>query len=493
MPQMSLLSLALMTLVTGVAQANNCGRSAHLLTTEAAKASISSQSCEPQQQTYMNAASYDVVCDGVVDDSLNAQKAVNAASARGGAIVIFPAAGAACRLSTGLTVPSGVSIEGTAGLNWPGPFSNVESQWPNKGTWFRCEDKQNPCITIDGVGSHLSGVNFWHTQPTPQAGSSCGAPCSYTHNWKPTIYPYTIMVGGHANFDYLSDIAIVNATHCIDWEGPSSGVAGIYSSMRNLSLGCFNRGVKFSKIDTTMYVSNIRHDIWWYRGSSDVLGYTQGEGERIDWDVEYLANLQADGVEFVNSAVAIKFTDATVTSGFGTMTFAANELQLGNVSFNEVCQAMSVSSPTTHVSGHLTNVIAYADTITSNVKQCAGVRTKLFDLSSDNVYVRMHNLSVGFAQNVATVGGGTRGYLGLSGTRVQRYSAFATGSIALVAAPGAQIAIEDNDFGNIVGAPGSGAVISGMRQPSIITLPTSCARLPSGTLYNKAGSPAICP
>jgi hypothetical protein len=263
--------------------------------------------------------------------------------------------------------------------------------------------------------------------------------------------------------------------------------------MRNLSLGCFDRGIRFSKIDTTIYASNIRHDIWWYRGNSDVLGYTEGEGKRIDWEVEYLANLQASGVEFVNSAVAIKFADGTVKSGFGTITFAANELQLDNVSFNEVCQAMTVATPTTHVRGHLTNVIAYADTVTSDAKQCAGMKTKLFDLASDNVYLRMQNLSVGFAQNVATVGGGTGGYLGLSGTHVQRYSAFGAGSIALVAAPGAQIAIDDNDFSNILGAQGAGPVISGRRQPSIITLPANCTGLPSGTLYNKAGSPAICP
>jgi hypothetical protein len=263
--------------------------------------------------------------------------------------------------------------------------------------------------------------------------------------------------------------------------------------MRNLSLGCFNRGIKFSKIDTTMYASNIRHDIWWYRGNSDVLGYTQGDGERIDWDIQYLANLQSDGIEFVNSALAMKFTDATVNSGFGTMTFAASELQLSNTSFNEVCQAMAVASPTTHVSGRLSNVIAYADTVTSDQKQCAGARPALFDLASDNVYLRMHNVSVGFAQNVATVGGGTGGYLGLSGTRVQRYSAFAPGAIALIAHPGAQISIDGNDFGNIVGARGSGSVISGTRQPSIITLPTVCTGLPNGTLYNKAGSPAICP
>jgi hypothetical protein len=458
--------------------------------------SVGADNCQVSQQasqTYISAAAFNVICDGVTDDSRNAQIALNAASARGGTVVVFAATGAACRLSAGLTIPSGVSIEGTAGLNWPGPFDNVESKWTNKGTWFRCEDKEKPCITIDGVGSHVSGLNFWYTQPTPRNDRFCGVPCAYTHNWKPAVYPYTIRVGGRANFDYLSDIAIVNATHCIDWEGPPSGVGGIYSSMRNLSLGCFNRGIKFAKIDTTMYASNIRHDIWWYRGSSDVLGYTEGEGERVDWDIEYLANLQADGIEFVNSAIGIEFTDSTVNSGFGTMTFAASELQLSNVSFNQVCQAMTVASPTTHVSGRLSNVIAYADTITSDARQCAGMRPALFDLSSDNVYLRMHNLSVGFAQNVATVGGGVSGYLGLSGTRVQRYSAFSPGAIALVAVQGARIAIDGNDFGNIVGARGAGPVISGTRQPSIITLPTSCTGLPDGTLYNKAGSPAICP
>ena len=448
----------------------------------------------PEKQTYLSAASYNVVCDGVTNDSASAQNALNDASIRGGTVVVFSATGAACRLRNGLRIPSGVSIEGTAGLNWPGPYSNVETDWTKKGTWFKCEDKTHPCIAIEGVGSHVSGINFWHTQPTPHGGTFCGNPCSYTDNWTPVTYPYTILIEDHANFSYLSDITIVNATHCIDWEGPSSGVAGIYSWMRNLSLGCFDRGIKFSKkIDTTMYAANVRHDIWWYRGNSDVLGYTEGRGNRVDWDVQYLANLQADGIEFVNSATAIKFTDATVSSGFGKVTFAANELQLSNISFNEVCQAIAVANRTTHVSARLTDVIAYADTMTSSSTQCAGVRRSLFDLSSDNVDVRMQNLSVGFAQNVAAVGGGASGYLGLSGIRVQRYSAFAAGAVALVAAAGAQIAIADTDFGNIVGAHGAGEVISGSRQPSTIILPTSCAGLPSGTLYNKAGSPAICP
>lgn len=447
----------------------------------------------PEAKTYLSAASYGVACDGVTNDSMSAQNALNAASVRGGTVVVFSATGAACRLQNGLRIPSGASIQGTAGLNWPGPFSNAEPEWTSKGTWFRCEDKTNPCITIEGVGSHVSGVNFWYTQPTPPAGAFCGNPCRYTDDWAPVKYPYTILIGDHANFNHLSEITIVNASQCIDWEGPSSGVAGIYSWMRNLNLGCFDRGIKFSKIDTTIYAANIRHDIWWYRGNSGVLGYTEGRGNRVDWDVEYLANLQADGIEFVNSATAIKFTDATVTSGFGKMTFAANELQLTNVSFNEVCQAMAVANRVTHVSARLTNVIAYADTITSSPRQCAGVTHGLFDLSSDNIYVRMQNLSVGFAQNVATVGGGTSGYLGLSGIRVQRYSAFGSGAAALIAAAGAQIAIADTDFANIVGAHGAGEVISGSRQPSTIILPTSCAGMPSGTLYNKAGSPGICP
>jgi hypothetical protein len=458
-----------------------------------AATAVAGSQTNPEATTYLSAVSFGVVCDGVTNDSATAQNALNAAAQRGGTVVVFAATGAACRFADGLRIPSGVSIEGTAGLNWPGPFSNVEADWTKKGTWFRCEDRSNPCITIEGVGSHVSGINFWYTQPTPHEGKFCGNPCNYTHNWAPLIYPYTILVGDHANFDYLSRITIVNASHCIDWEGPSSGVAGIYSWMRDLSLGCFDRGIRFSKIDTTMYAANIRHDIWWYRGNSDVLGYTEGRENRVDWDIQYLANLQADGIEFVNSATAIKFTDVAVTSGFGKMTLAASELQLTNISFNEVCQAIGIANGTTHVSGRLTNVIAYTDTTTSNARQCAGVKTKLFDLSSDNVYFTMHNVSVGFAQNVATVGAGRAGYLGLSGIRVQRYSAFAPGAVALVAASGAHISIDDADYANILGASRAGAVIFGARQPSIIILPKSCTGLPAGTLYDKAGTPAICP
>jgi hypothetical protein len=488
----SLIALGSISLVAGAARADNCEPPSAAAITGTTGFS-GSQNCQTGPQIYISAPSYGVACDGITNDSNNAQNALNAASARGGAVVVFPATGAACRLPRGIRVPTGVSIEGTAELNWPGPFSNVESEWTNKGTWLKCEDKINPCITIDGAGSHITAINFWYDQPTPNANKFCGIPCKYTYSWTPVTYPYTIEVGEHANFNHLSDIAIINASHCIDWEGPNSGVAGIYSSMQNLKLGCFDRGIRFSKIDATMYASNIRHDIWWYRGSSDVLGYTEGQRNRIDWDVQYLANLQADGLEFVNSAIAIKFTDATVNSGFGKMTFAASELQLSNISFNEVCQAIAVADTMTRVSARLANVIAYTDTITSSAEQCAGVTHSLFDLSSNNVYVRMHNLSVGFAQTVATVGGGASGYLGFSGIRVQRYSAFAAGAPALAAAPGAQIAIADTDFGNIVGARGAGEVISGSRQPSTIILPTSCAGLPTGTLYNKAGSPAICP
>jgi hypothetical protein len=60
---------------------------------------------EPLQQSYISAASYNVVCDGVGIDSATAQNALNAASSHGGAVVVFVPTGAACKLLTGLTVP----------------------------------------------------------------------------------------------------------------------------------------------------------------------------------------------------------------------------------------------------------------------------------------------------------------------------------------------------------------------------------------------------
>lgn len=374
--------------------------------------------------------------NGTAFDSTAIQNALNTAKLRGGEIVWAPPTGAAYVINAGLVVASGVHLRGAGNLNWAGPIDNNESHWTNKNTWFHCKDTAAPCISIDGDGVSLDGINYWYTQPTP-VNRSCGLPCIFTHAWTPTIYPYTILVNGAAgaNFVHLSEINIVNASNCVDWEGPMSGVAGIYSSMEHMSLGCFNVGTRFHMIDNTLHISDIRYESWWYQGSSDLLGYIEGTGNTVGWDVEYLANPQVEGVEFTFMGTAMKFADASVTSGFGHLAFATANMQMSNISFNEVCQAMTVANKSTHVSGMLSNVILYDDTNTSSVSgQCANQpgatdrKNFALDLASDNVNLSISGVNGGYVQGLAYIGGGGSGpahaRLRIAQPTVQAYSAF---------------------------------------------------------------------
>jgi hypothetical protein len=395
----------------------------------------------------IDARAFGAVGNGRTDDSAKITEALNACRERHGGVVRLPATGSAYVIEAGLILPSGCSLEGSSGLAWPGPYNNTMSAWTNVGTWLYCKDRNNPCISITGVGSFIRQLNVWYDQPTPKNGSACPGPCTYTHDWTPTAYPYTILVGGSANFTTIEKITIVNATHCIDFEGPETGVAGIYTRMSDMFLGCFIRGTKFHRIDNTVYVSDLRYILWWYPASSDVLGFTEGDGNKIDWDLQYVANIQGDGIEFSQSATAMLFTDDTVSSGFGRLLFAVNEMQLANVSFNEVCQATALATGTTHVTGVLTNVIAYADTLTSTTNQCAGKNKNFFSLQSDNVDLTIDNLRGGHLETVGIIGNGNfTAKLRLKGSvTVQKYSAFNFRDPAFVA-NGGTISVDDKLF-----------------------------------------------
>ncbi len=384
----------------------------------------------------IQAADFGVRCDGITNDSPALQAALNYAATLGGRTVMLPANKAACRLQQGVKVSdaahSGVKLQGTGGMYWPGPYNNVEASWTAFGTWIHCEDTVNACVTVAGNGSAVDGISFWYTQPTPPAGADCGTPCTMTHNWTPTQYPYTISVDGAQNFYSLSNINIINASHCLNLEGTQTGVSNLYSHVNHMYLGCFNVGTKFSRVDNALDFTDVNYTIWWYQFSSDLVGYTEGDvanpGHKVDWDMYYLANIKAVNIEFVQSYIAIRANDLTVNSGLGAVNFGAQALQMANVSFNGVCRAVAMGSNTTHFSARMVNVIANADTQTSSPTQCAGANPYFFDLRSDNVDVAISNLDGYLVQSLAGVGGGISGTLHINGARLQNYSAYAPGA-----------------------------------------------------------------
>jgi hypothetical protein len=364
-------------------------------------------------------------CDGTTDNSPTLS-AFLTAHPHGVRVRVPGGPGHACVLKTGVTFPSGTAFEGVAFHNWPGLSGSAE-QWAANGSWIKCADTTNPCITINGVGTIVRNINFIYDQnAVPDLTANPSA------TWNPIIYPYTIAINGSADFTALENISITAATHCIDFEGPTSGVSGIATWMHNIYFnGCFNVGTRFHRIDNTIHASNLRYDNWWNANNAAVVKYI--EANKVDWDIAYLANMQADGIEFFQSYRAMQFTNDSVTSGFGTVTFAANDLQLTNISFNEVCGAMVHATANDRSAGTLSNVILYQDTSTD----CVTSTPNAINLNGAYGNWMISNLMGGYVQTLAAID--STSSLVFNGVDVQKYSAFGTGAPAFALSNGGSL------------------------------------------------------
>lgn len=387
---------------------------------------------------------YGGVCDGTTDNHAAFASALSALVTAGGGVLRIPSAGHSCYLATGVTIAgSGIKILGDAAVNFPGLSTSDAETWAQSGSWLKCGDTGNPCITITGTGDAIDGVNFIYTQPTPSG--------SFT----PTTYPYAVEIASTGNGTALRNFSIIAGTHCVDWEGPSSGTGlGIYSYMDNLNLDCFNVGTTFHNVDNTLSLHNIKYDNYWMQTNAAVTTYI--ESNKVDWDVRYLANVQADGIEFFQSYRSMQFVNSTITNGFGSITFAANEMQLSNISFNEVCQAISIPSGNgTVVTGTMSNVILYGDTGTG----CYATAPIMMDLSSDSASLAITNMDVGFVQTLAAIGHGAGGNLHIAGLDVQKYSAASGGANAFEVSANASFTVTPYTNANIRPGSGAGAII----------------------------------
>lgn len=390
----------------------------------------------------VSAAKYGIKCDKVTDDTAALNAAFTALGGKGG-VVLIPASALPCKISTGITLPSNVTLQGVGFHYWSGLDFTDPADWARNGSSIYCADTVNPCVTMNGVGSRVKGIHFVYNQPAP--------PNSGT--WTPTTFPYTIAVNGSANYTAIEDVSITGATHCIRWDGPSTGVSGIASYMRNIYFnGCFNIGTRMANIDNTMTFDNLRYVNWWYADKAPVVAYM--ETNKVDWDFYYVANLQATNIEFYQSRLGMRYTNATVNSGFGAVTFGAANLQLTNISFNEVCQGIAAPTSGDLGSGTMTNVLAYKDTA---VGACPVGPNVFFDFSSANSDWSITNLSVGYVQTLMDVGATSR--VRVSGVDVQRYSAFSTGAVAFGVATGGVLTLLNTPVASIRPGTSAGAAI----------------------------------
>ena len=437
---------------------------------------------------------FGAVCNGSTNDSTAFQNALNAASALGGRVVRVPATKHSCILGSGISIStagySGTTLKGTAGLYMPGFYDNTESDWTQFGSWLHCEDTVNACVTLSGNGSAIEDLNFWWTQPTPPSGTSCATPCTMTHNWTPTAWPYGILISNPQNFNHVSGVNMVNGTNCIDIEGPTTGVGTIATYIEHSLLGCFTRGTKFHYVDNAIDIHDVNYQIFWYQFSSDLVGWTEGDanhiGNKIDWDIQYLADLHAEGVQFYQSYAAMMGTDATVSSGLGNVTFAMQAGQMANMNFNQVCQALILAANTTHFSARMANIALNVDPQTSypqnSVNQCGSAFPYAFNVNSNNAHVAINNLDGYYVQSVANIGGGTAGEFSVFGMRTKNYSAFANGANAFNVNTGAVLDIPADMNALVSTATSPGYTFVGT--PNWPTLSAGGIQLPQVTVAN---------
>lgn len=366
----------------------------------------------PPPQIAVDIRQFGARCDGTTDDSGAFVKGIAALSAGGGGVLQVPPAGHSCVVANGITTSAnGITLEGAGLMHWPGFNVTDPEQYAASGAAIKCTDTVNKCFSWLGVGNVVRNIQFVYNQPTPGGGS-----------WTPTVYPYTLMFAP-GNFSGIDQVSFNGATHCVDWEGGATGVGGIGAFMNNTFFnGCFIRGTLFHQIDNTISCHNLRYDNYWGQAFASVIAYI--EAHRVDWDMEYLANMQCDHVEFFESWRAIQLTNASVTSGFGTLTFAAGGLQLDTISFNEVCQAIAPTDVTVRGSGRLTNVLAYGDTTTG----CPLGTSAMFDFTSNFANWGLAHNQIGFVQTLAAIGPTSN--LVVVDADVQKYSAFAGGANA---------------------------------------------------------------
>lgn len=398
---------------------------------------------------------FGAVCDGVTSDSTQFQNAINNLGGSGGRIAV-PATGLGCYLGTGISISSpslsATVLEGVAGTYFPGFTDNVAGDWTQRGSWIICGDLVNACITQSGNGSVIRNLNFWYNQPTPPSAATCSSPCTMTHNWAPTTYPYTILITSPQNFNAVENVTIVNATHCIDVEGPTNGVGSFFTYFEHLNLSCFNQGMMLHRVDNPVELHDVNFNIVWYQASSDMLGYTEGDsthtGHKVDLTLAYAADVHLSDVKFVQSMTGIFTKNDTVTNGIGALTFGAQALAGEGIYFIQDCQAMAVENNTTILQGRLTDVSINTDPQTSNATQCGGYLPNAFNLPSDGVEFGITNLDGLFANTVARIGGGTGGILHINGaSHATDYSAFTNGLPAFSVAAGASLDIDNiNEF-----------------------------------------------
>ena len=175
--------------------------------------------------------------DGVTDDTVAIQNAINAASAAGGGSVVFKVAR---YFTTGtFLVPDGVVLCGT--IEGPFDVKGVDPAVTPVAPTLLVTNTSAPFLTLSGNGS--SGVTDLLFHYPNQVKTSASAP---------TVYPYTILLQS----GNVARSTVTNAYNFLDVENGRDMAQDLY-------IGAFNVGVNIDHTRDFLTLHNLHNGVFW--------------------------------------------------------------------------------------------------------------------------------------------------------------------------------------------------------------------------------------
>jgi hypothetical protein len=376
----------------------------------------------------VNVKDFGAVGDGVADDTIAIQSALNYCYSTGGGIVHLPPTGNAYRITDSLTIDFGVVLQGES-TNWNGATvaNNIHTR---VGSWIKPEHPTNSAIKIIGQGCGVSQISFIYDQPIPSSG------------WIPNQYGWAIeLERGISTF--IEKVTILNAWNGIAFNFLPANGGGTNVWMRDVIISAFNERIKTSQVNDTMYWSNIHCRNLWYSSNADVVSYIRAN--TIGWRCGYTDNIMVDGLElFEDNGILLE--DETC---FG-ITHSLYNAQINNIQFNLTQKGIRLAT------NSVTSIIWFSNVLAQQGNAFGYTWTdEIFNFESNNVLITFNGLNIQDAgSKIATIGNGAGGRLNINGLYVRNYSTQLPNQAGISANAGSTLSVQGVHYWGIDGSPG---------------------------------------
>lgn len=383
-------------------------------------------------------------CDGSTNDTAAVTAAAAAAAAVGGGDVFVPATGFTCPV-TSVTMGNGVRLVGSGTFGFAGTDTTCAQRAAAGGSWLQPSHATNPGVLLSGHGSGVIGLNICYTQPVPGG------------TFTPTAYGDAIKIAGDQVTVY--GISIIGSTTGIEILYPVLNGGGFGVVISDILLTSFSKCLTANYVNDVIHIRNFQCRNLYYASNAAVVAYL--ESHLIGMDLHYIDNPWVYGYECFQCLAGIKFTDDTI---FGS-THSLYNGQLDGIQCNLVAACLQVANGTTTVDTQIGNLQAQGDTDTL-------LTATLFQLGSDNVNIRISNLSIRAAGgSLGALGNGTGGRLAVPYAQILGYSQITAAQAGFTIAAGATLTKGIWDYRKTGGSGalfnGAGASLTGVKSPGI--------------------------